>query len=101
MLSLEDVVKNIQRNLKVKSRELKKLLKEYDQIGLSNIEEDDKVEEQNLLGEEIARIKEVIDQLGKKLEVATEGCTGKINCLIFNNLISALLNVLIEWRYAI
>jgi hypothetical protein len=53
---IHPLVKNIQRNLKVKSRELKKLLKEYDQIGLSNIEEDDKVDQQNLLGEEIARI---------------------------------------------
>jgi hypothetical protein len=87
MLSLEDVVKNIQRNLKVKSRELKKLLKEYDQIGMSNNEEEDKMEEQNLLGEEIARIKEVIDQLGEKLEVATEGCTGMISCLVFRNLV--------------
>ena len=72
--SIEDVIKSIQGNLKLKTRELKKLLKEYDQIGMSNNEEEEIVEEQNLVDAAIAQIKEEIVQLGKKLEIATEGC---------------------------
>ena len=72
--SIEDVIKSIQGNLKLKTRELKKLLKEYDQIGRSNNEEEEIVEEQNLVDAAIAQIKEEIVQLGKKLEIATEGC---------------------------
>ena len=72
--SIEDVIKSIQGNLKLKTRELKKLLKEYDQIGRSNNEEEEIVEEQNLVNAAIAQIKEEIVQLGKKLEIATEGC---------------------------
>ena len=74
MLTLEDVVKTIQENLKFKKRELRKILKEYDQIGMTDIEEKQSVEEQKSdLEAVIAKIKEEIEQLREKMiEVATE-----------------------------
>ena len=74
MLTLEDVVKTIQENLKFKKRELRKILKEYDQIGMTDNEEKQNVEEQKSDFEAvIAKIKEEIEQLRERIEVATEG----------------------------
>ena len=74
MLTLEDVVKTIQENLKFKKRELRKILKEYDQIGMTDNEEKQNAEEQKSdLEAVIAKIKEEIEQIRERIEVATEG----------------------------